>query len=369
VQSKKEDAMLSRHFRTPKSKVTFFLWGTMLTALLPAQAQFVPVQKTRVLHWKEADSYGFMDYHWLNDKEIVFIQYAPLPSRYVKRNMVTGTEQVLVALTKCVRESNHNVNDLSYLFPSANGKHVAWQPTNDRKSIVMATIDGSVTDYNVYQSYPYCPSWSEDSKYFICLLTRKVHMPGDDPGPGSNNELFSSISSMSTTKPAAIKTSLIPKRSQLAKISKLPYIPYVHVKTSNNITLLLPDEDTLQRGAVLAEEFNLRNTTGAVSTYSVKLPASRSANSAVISPDGKMIAWKLRYQKAENVAAETEIWISAGPGRPMVQLGKLTHPLHGGWPDSYDRSEIAWLPSGKAISFREAGELYVVYLDTDQSSN
>ena len=95
-----------------------------------------------------------------------------------------------------------------------------------------------------------------------------------------------------------------------------------------------------------------------VTTQHVSLPFRDCVFlNAVISPGRNSIAWRLRRGSA------VEIWMSDSDGKHMVQVGKLLQPETSIPGDLLDVSELEWILSGKGISFREAGEFYVVYRD------
>jgi hypothetical protein len=334
-----------------------FLLAMMANSWEPVWAQFLPNKGITISHWKEpVTGYAFSEYYWLNSKELVFKQYTAPPAQYVKWNVATGTTQLLEGFTKLLSDSVPAPNALPLIYPSPDGRYIAWKITGNLGSdtIVLAKADGSVIGQHLCSNRIRDLSWSPDSKWCFGIHIQK----GAAEFP--NFTVVAEISAVNMQMLAAVQNYRL-EIDGLSGFQKLdnPLFPDFYFNTSSRIVLVSPQvrERSHSPGTYVStvrfEEYDLRMPAKPAAVYSIDLPQNLRFDHIVFAPQGNMIAWSLIDGN------NTEIWISDGNGKHMERIGKL----FGSGADEFSLSGIVWLPNGKEISFRDAGELYVVHLN------
>ncbi|MCW3100490.1 MAG: hypothetical protein JWL77_6108 [Chthonomonadaceae bacterium] len=325
---------------------------------LPAYAQFVPDRGSTASHWKEPIG-GLDGYHWLNDREVLYTQHSTPSYRYFKWNVTTGAEQDLQELTRTVHESLPSIVFPPRVFPSPNGRYVAWISSNNGGAILLvSSIEGSVITSHTYQTCIHYPCWSEDSQRCFCFLDGIEFIEGDA------YTAITDISAISMNMPFAVKTHpIVDGGLRESTDAFLPVLSNMHFKGSSAIFVIVKDADDSTRPAI--EEYKFTDSAKSINNHTVDMPSHFLVINAIISPTGDFVAWRFRNEDA------AEIWISDVRGKNMVRLGRLLQKetVLPGVPGRFDRSELQWLPSGKGISFREAGELWVAYPNIRVHSN
>ena len=345
---------------------TLFSGGLIIIASMVVHAQFAPVKGANVSTWKEPEG-GFCRYWWLKDNELVYIQNPNSNYQFVEHNLTTGTEHPLEALTNTAHKTQANYSP-GALIPSPDGKHVAWIPDCVDGEIIVSTLGGVVVSKHSASEMICYPSWTEDSKWCMYFTLGTVH--GSVRISASETwdittEVYTKVSAISAYSPSLINTYPIPPYNALCGSTRSTediVLPFLHFKGKDRAVFSAFQPREIPAGGRLdLSEYSVFNS-GTITTYSIKLPEARKITDAVISPNGNYVALLLTNE------TDQEIWISSMNGKHMRKLGQLL-PGNRVDPDKEDAiSEMRWLPSGRGISFREAGKLYVVYLDSSKSS-
>jgi hypothetical protein len=376
--------MLSLHHWMRRSCQALGFLGVVCGSCLPARAEFFPDKGVAVSHWKEPkEGWGFGGSYWLSDHELVYVQHGPYYlQRYVKRDFTTGEDQVLEGFTKLVDGTVGTTQLIpSHIAPSPDGKYLAWIATDNAGSetLIVATKDGSIVSKQLHAPHIYYLNWSEDSQWCFGFLEGQVH---DDPLPGNHRKVFNAIAGISIKTPSVVKTYPIvlkPDSTRNALSGYLEFRVYVNLQVgpklslpvfhfgSNNNILLMSTVQEADTNDVQFDEYNLADTTMPVRTYTKNLPVPWPLvefgviSNAIISPQGDAIVWTLRHGN------DIELWLSDKNCGHTQRIGKFYKGEAQSPPRIFNLNlgpeMIKWLPSGKGISFREAGELYVVYLN------
>jgi len=246
---------------------------------------------------------------------------------------------------------------------------------------MIVTSEGSIIRQGPANASLSYPAWSQDSRWCFCFLEGRTPLSGDLAQDG-----FVAISAFNVKTPAVIKTYPLALQSQ-GKVSTLagyyerpvhndepvihegprnPHLPDFHFGSVNDIVLVYPDGDFLPADNVIFEAFHIADTSKSITTPTRLVPDGWDFDSAAFSPKGDSIVWKFRREN------NVELWISDEKGGNLKRIGKfyageIKHSTNGRL-SMVEPYSLKWLPGGKAISFREAGEFYVVYLDRKKSS-
>ncbi|MCW3052027.1 MAG: hypothetical protein JWN14_1197 [Chthonomonadales bacterium] len=327
--------------RILKASQLFCHGALVLLSCLPAHAQFVPDKGITASHWKEPVG-GLEGYRWLSDKEVMYAHHSTPGYHFVKWDIAAKTEHELSGFSQLTRQSRDDSLDPPRVFPSPNGRYVAWIVGS--RTLWVSSVDGSVIASHRGQmgiAYPY---WSEDSQSCFCFLTGNIPLQGP---------FYIAIAAINMNMPFAVKTHTILDGGLMGDISVDHLrLANVHFKKTGQISVIAKRPFAEIKMGI--EEYTLTESAKLVSTYALVKPDSDFLIiNAVFSPTGDFIAWRFRNGDT------AEIWISDGHGNNMLRLGKLLQK-ETSLPYSGDPSELQWLPSGKGISFREAGELWVV---------
>jgi len=346
---------------------------TLLNSL-SARAEFFPDKGITVKRWKEPEGgWGFQRSYWIDDHELIYIR--PDQNRdeqYVKRNLRTGEEQILTEFTKRVFDNNDNSNTLPVIYPSPDGKYLTWVAREYTQ--VIAKSNGEVQSRRHREMPILYPGWSHDSTWSFCFLEGEISEISPETKYVYPRAAFIAISAESVNTPSKAKTYPI-SRKPIGEQSTLtgyyarpqfPGSPVIHEGPGDpglsnfhwhgsHITLVSPNDDLR---TVVFEEFNIADTSRCIATHSIIMPDGWYFGSAVFSPKGDAIAWKILRQD------KVEIWISSGTGKNLKRIGKFyageAGSLQIGFTEPLEPNFLQWLPNGKTISFREARELYVV---------
>jgi hypothetical protein len=331
-----------------KATKFFCLWALVLLSYRPAHAQFVPDKGIMASHWIEPTG-GLEGYRWLNDKEVLYTHHSTAQYRFFKWDITANKEQELPELSQLVHSSGYNTHNPPFIYPSPDGKYFAWIVGGD--TLWVASIDGSVVASHRDKTGVAYPNWSEDGNCCFCFIEGYKPMSGP---------CYTAIAAIKMNMPFAVTTHSILDAGLLGDTSSGPLrmrLSSVHFKKTGQISLISKGSprhiDFL--GKLTVEEYKLRDSAKLVNIRVLdKLPDGFLTINALFSPTADFIAWRFRNGDS------AEIWISDGHGNNMTRLGKLLQK-ETSLPADGDPSELRWLPGGKGISFREAGELWVVY--------
>lgn len=359
------------------------LLGVVLASFLPARANFFADPGISFSHWKEINvRIGEEDYFWLSDHEIVYVtQDRSREQWYVKRDLGTGKEEYLAKLTALLRDVLRSWS-LPDIVPSPDGKYLACisQSPAHKDILMIVTSEGSIIHQGPANASRAYPAWSPDSRWCFCFLQGRTQLSSALAQDG-----FVAISAVNVKTPSGIKTYPVALHSQ-GKVNTLagyydrpihrgepvtrdgprnPFLPDFHFGSMNHIVLVYPDGD-LPTDSVIFEEFHISDTSKSVTTHTRLVPDGWDFDYAFFSPKGDSIVWKFRRENS------VELWISDEKGGNLKRIGKFysgeikpSTNVRLGMVEPYS---LKWLPSGKAISFREAGEFYVVSLDRKKIS-
>jgi hypothetical protein len=242
---------------------------------------------------------------------------------------------------------------------SRNRKYLAWiVKGNFDDTIILATANGSIIAQYTCPVRLRSLSWSPDSLWCFGVNIGQ----GNEPFP--NTTVRANIFAVSIQMPATVNDYAL-GIGPLSGSNKGTdaYYPELHFKGRTSLVLVSKHTTTVSRDplkmvfSVQFKEYNLTDTSKVVANYTVDLPNGLRLDRAAFSPQGDKIAWSLLSDNG------TEIWISDGSGKKMKRVGKLVSTGTES-PDEFIPYGIVWQPDGKGISFREAGELYTVHLES-----
>jgi hypothetical protein len=335
--------MLNQQKRILQAVKLCVSWGAIFLPYLPAHAQFVPDKGIMASHWKEPTG-GLEGYHWLNDKEVLYTHHSTAQYRFFKWDITANKEQELPELSQLVHSSGYNTHNPPLIYPSPDGKYFAWIVGGD--TLWVSSIDGTVIASHRGKTDIAYPTWSEDSHWCFCFLEGAIPLRG----PG-----YTAIAAINMSMPIAVKMYSI-KEGVLTGDATGDHVRLrpLHFTKTHQISILWRSPFDSQKPAI--EEYTLTDSAKLVNTRIFDKPSDHFLIiNATFSPAGNFIAWRFRNEDS------AEVWISDGHGNNMTRLGKLLQK-ETSLPGLGDASELQWLPGGKGVSFREAGELWVVYI-------